>query len=321
MHTTVSTYKRISMLGNVLPDLVLFALLWWLTPLHPACAQPLNSFVGIPPLAYVVESIGGEHVKVSILVPSGQDPHTFELTPKQAVALGRAKIFFTLNLPFERHLVDKINDTHRSLTVVDTTKGLKKRLMTGHHSGHEEHETEILNSHIEHDEEETSQTGEPDPHVWLSPHHLETLANNVTKVLAEADPDHAGYFEKNLAVFLEQIHNIHEKNLEYLKPYKGRTFYVFHPAFAYFADAYGLQEKAVEIEGKSPTPKQISNLIQMAKADNAKIIFAQPQFDKTSAQVIANAIGGSVVPVDPLAKDVLANLKRIAVEIKRALEK
>ena len=95
---------------------------------HPSDDR-LPVFAGIPPLAYLVEQIGGEHVKVDVLVQPGQDPHTFEPTPQQILALGRAAIFFKIDMPFESVLLEKVQEGNRRLMVVDTTAGITKRRM------------------------------------------------------------------------------------------------------------------------------------------------------------------------------------------------
>ena len=97
-----------------------------------------------------------------------------------------------------------------------------------------------------------------------------------------------------------------------LAPYRGRSFYVFHPGFGYFADAYGLKQEAVEAGGRSPTPKQLRALIEKAQADGVKTIFVQPQYAPQSAQVVAEAIGGKVVAINGLGKDVIADIEDIA---------
>ncbi len=95
--------------------------------------------------------------------------------------------------------------------------------------------------------------------------------------------------------------------------------YVFHPAFGYFADAYGLIQVPIEIEGKEPGARQLSKLIDRAKKDRVKVIFVQPQFSARSAEAVAKAIGGVVVPIDDLGRDYLANLESIAAAIERGL--
>ena len=104
---------------------------------------------------------------------------------------------------------------------------------------------------------------------------------------------------------------MHARIAAALEPYRGQRFYVFHPAFGYFADAYGLRQEAVEAGGKvAHARSNFAALIQKAREDGVKIIFVQPQFDQRTAETVAEAIGGRVVPIDPLAKDVLAELRR-----------
>jgi len=95
--------------------------------------------------------------------------------------------------------------------------------------------------------------------------------------------------------------------------------YVFHPAFGYFADAYGLIQAPVEIEGKEPGARQLAALIDRAKKDKVRVIFVQPQFSSKSAGVVAKAIGGAVVPINPLAKEYLANLESMASAVEQGL--
>jgi len=76
---------------------------------------------------------------------------------------------------------------------------------------------------------------------------------------------------------------------------------------------------AVETGGKSPGPRHLTELIARARADGVKVIFVQPQFSERAAGVIAEQIGGVVVPLDPLAKDYISNLERIGDEIRKAL--
>jgi zinc transport system substrate-binding protein len=269
-----------------------------------SAAAPLPVFVGIPPLAYLVERVGDGHVAVQVLVPPGRDPHTFQLTPRQMSSLSAAKLFFTVGMPLEKQLAERIASGPHGPAVVDASKGIKKRPM-------------------EADGDETDSAARRgagdggDPHVWLSPALLKTMAENVAAALEQVDPAHAADYRHNLERLRKDIAATDAAIAATLKPYRGRTFYVFHPAFGYFADAYGLRQVAIEAGGKAPTPKQLRELTGKARAEHAKIIFVQPQFDPRSAQAVAEAIGGTVVPIDDLATDVLENMQQIAAKIKR----
>ncbi|MBU0719371.1 MAG: zinc ABC transporter substrate-binding protein, partial [Planctomycetes bacterium] len=69
----------------------------------------------------------------------------------------------------------------------------------------------------------------------------------------------------------------------------------------------------------APTARQLGALIDRAKRSGVKLIFVQPQFDRRYAETVAQAIGGAVVPMDPLAEDYLANLVDLASKIEEAL--
>ena len=76
--------------------------------------------VSVPPQAEIVRRVGGEHVHVDVLVGDGQDPHLFTPTPSQMTALGKSKILFTVGMPFEEQLVDKITAASAGIRAVDT---------------------------------------------------------------------------------------------------------------------------------------------------------------------------------------------------------
>ncbi len=113
---------------------------------------------------------------------------------------------------------------------------------------------------------------------------------------------------------------MHTRLRNELLPYKGKTFYVFHPAFGYFAAAFGLKQRAVEAGGRSPSPRQLAALIEQARKEKVRIIFVQPQFDQKGAEAIARAIDGTVINLDPLAYDVLGNFSRIAESLDRSFQ-
>ena len=94
---------------------------------------------------------------------------------------------------------------------------------------------------------------------------------------------------------------------------------VFHPAWGYFARAYGLQQVPIEIEGKNPKPALLKELIVHAREKGIRVVFVQPQFSTKSAEIVAREIGGRVAFADPLAEDWLANLAAVAAGFRAAL--
>ncbi|HPM23408.1 MAG TPA: zinc ABC transporter substrate-binding protein [Phycisphaerae bacterium] len=286
-------------------------------------AGRLSVAVSILPQAYFVERVGGEHVNVEVLVGPGQSPHAFEPTPKQLEGLSRARVYFTVGIDFEEALLPRIRQMFNDLKVVDTRAGVPLRSMTAteaeaeaaHEHGHDHHH-DADHKHADH-----APTGRPDPHIWLNPLFVKTQAQTICAALTEFDPSHAEQFRANLAAFHADLDRVHARITEALAPLKGREVFVYHPAFGYFTDAYGLKQVPVEIEGKEPTARQLAELITRARSAGVRVIFVQPQFGRKSAEAVANAIGGAVVPMDDLARDYLKNLEAMAAQIKTGLEK
>ncbi len=283
-----------------------------LTAAKAIASEPVQAIAGIPPAAYLVERIGGQWIRVETLIQPGQDPHTFEPRPRQIQSLEKAKLFFKVGLPFEDQLLEKIRGTQPGLVVVDTTKGIEKRHLSVARAA-DEGKGDDWHAHGD------SPTG-LDPHVWLSPPLLKVQAANVAAALEKIDHDHAGFFKANLSGLQQELDALDAKIRLALKPYAGRTFYVYHPAFGYFGDCYQLKQEAVETDGKQPSPGQLRRLIQKAKADGTKVIFVQPQFDQHSAQTVADAIGGRIVSLNDMDKNVIANLQDMAGKMEKAFD-
>ncbi|MBD3218424.1 MAG: cation ABC transporter substrate-binding protein [candidate division Zixibacteria bacterium] len=272
----------------------------------PIClhaAEKIRVFVGIPPLAYLAEEIGGDRVQCQVLLQPGESPHTFEPTPRQMIDLSRADYYFELGFPFESQITRKLGDGSGP-EIIDITEGAKIRYMHSHHS----------------DLGEPGNSEHNDPHVWLSPENIAAMARNMTDAFKKQNPADSNFYEHKLKNFLNDLDSIDQIIDSILEPYKGDSIMVFHPAFGYFTESYGLKQFAVETEGKSPGPKQIESIINEARKNNIRVIFVQPQFDPKSAQSIARAIEGGVVAIDPLERNLLANLLDIAHKIKDALK-
>ena len=258
-----------------------------------ASSDKISVFVSIAPQSYLVKQIGGQYVDVQTLIPPGQEPHVFAPNPRQVVSLGEARIFFKIGLSFEESLLAKIASSHKSLQIIDMAEGVAYRMMTGSH---------------DHRENENSK----DPHVWLGVSQLRQVAVNVKKALESVDPGNKDYYDQRLLSFLHELQSVHKHAEQKLAPFKGEKLYVFHPAFGYFADTYDLVQKPVEIEGKSPSPRQLAALIAQARKEGVRVIFVQPQFDPKSAGTVAKAIGGTVVSMDSLAENILKNIEEMA---------
>lgn len=278
-----------------------------MTAAGTAAAQPLKVFVSIPPQAYFVHRIAGDRVDVSVMVRPGANPATYEPKPRQMADLADTRLYFAVGVPFESVWLDRIAAANPAMRVVHTDTGILKHPMPVHR-----HDGETASDKPE--------GGGLDPHVWTSPPLVKVLARNIKAALQEADPEHAADYECQHGRFVEDIDALDRELREIFSGAgHGARFMVFHPAWGYFADAYGLEQVPIEVEGKEPKPEALRYLIEEARQEGIKVIFVQPQFSIKSAQVIASAIGGQVVAADPLAEDWLANLREQARKFRDAL--
>ena len=282
----------------------------------PAFAgSKVSVFVSVLPQKYFVQQICNSLVDVNVMVQPGASPSIYEPKPSQMAALSKARIYFAVGAPFEQFWLEKFAAANREMLVVHTDKGIKKRVMAGHHHhGKNPHETD---SHHEEGHEDEPQ-GE-DPHVWLSPRRVITQVNTMVSALKKADPAHADTFEKNGQAFVNRIRMLDKELTRLFAGRSNAAFMVFHPSWGYFADDYGLEQVAIETEGKEPKPAQLRKLIAHAREDNIRVIFAQPQFSVKSAELIAREINARVVFADPLALEWTDNLRKIAHQVSEAL--
>jgi zinc transport system substrate-binding protein len=270
---------------------------------QPEQEQKLTVAVSIPPQKSFVERIAGDLVKTVVMVPPGQSPSTYEPTTGQLQQLSNSAVFFTIGVPFEQSFIPLLrqNLPDLGITATDATTP-KRRFETGH--THEEVEEGDL------------EEGAIDPHIWMSPVSVMSQAQIIAEELAEIDPEHAQEYYDNLESFTAELEQLDQELSQLLKPLEGETLLVYHPAFGYFADRYGLKQKAVEIGGKEPSPRQLEQLVEESREDEASIIFVQPEFDASSAQVIADAVGARVVIMGSLEEHYMENLRSLARKLK-----
>ncbi len=299
-------------------SILLFLTVFSLCMCGQGFAAGLDVFVSISPQKWLCDKLGGTLVTTHVLVEKGQDPHTFEPSPRQVANLFAAKLYFTLDMEFEEQVLHKLEPMSSQLRVVHTAFPVKNGYKVSSESEHKEavHRNDE-NEH--HHGNEHNHEGE-DPHVWLSPVNLQKIATIMAEAMMTADFVNSSVYKKNLTALIGELEQLHDRITRRLAPYKGDSFYVFHPSFGHFAKTYGLVQETVEVEGKSPRPKQLAALIAKAKKDKVKVLFVQPQFDTKSALVVARAIDGQIVSLDALAEDVVYNLELISREIQTALE-
>jgi zinc transport system substrate-binding protein len=263
--------------------------------------------VSILPQQYFASRIAGEKVRVMTLVGPGQEPHSYEPTPKQMADLAAAKVWVLSGTEFELGLRHKVVRIFPDLAVVDGTRGVQFRTLEAHEDGDEDDHGEDI-----------------DRHTWLGHEPAKIMAGHILEALTGMDADgaeaaNAALYRENYRDLIADMDKEFALLRERLAPLRGKTVFVYHPAFGYFLDEFGIRQEAVETGGKEPTPRVLAGLIEKAKREGAAAIFVQAQFPVHTAQAVADAAGAVLVPLDPLAPDWLANIRAMGAALQETI--
>lgn len=245
--------------------------------------------VSVAPEVEFVKAVGGDKVNVTLMVPPGADPHTYEPQPNQLREVSNARMYVEVGTPleFELNFMDRIKSINPDMLVVNSSYGI----------------TLIVNN-AEHEDNS-------DPHVWVSPKNAKIMVENIYQGLIKVDPVNQEYYKNNRDQYLLKLDELDKNITESLKGKVNTNTLVYHPAWGYFCNDYHLQQIAIESGGKEPTSQGIAQLIDLARKNGIKVIFVEPQYNPRSAEVIASEIGGQVVVVDDLGENYLENMKNI----------
>lgn len=242
--------------------------------------------VSILPQKYFIEKIAGDYLKVNVMVPPGMNPATCDLSTEQLKKLYDSDLCFTIGyLPFELTHLYPVLEQRQDIRTINHSEGLPLLAGSCSHSGEGHHH------------------GGVDPHIWLSPKYAAGMANTVYRALSEQYPEQAETFRHNYESLSREIDSVAQKAATALEGKKGGVFLIYHPVLTYFAADYGLEQIAIEDEGKEPNPAHLKATIDLAKEKKIHIVFIQNQFDTNNARSIAQEIQGKVIPIDPLAEN------------------
>ncbi len=284
-----------------------YSLLLLISLLFAACNSDKKSdsnvlTVTIEPQRYFLEQIVGDKFKVNTLVPPGTSPETYEPSPSAMINLGKSKAYFKVGfLGYENVWTGRLSENNPHLKIVDCSAGID--LVYGAHCTHDHSHGD---AHHEHDHDA------PDPHVWSSAKNALIFSENMLNAVVDLDVENADYYRENFEKLSRKIVETDSALTRLLRDAPSRSFIVYHPALAYFARDYGLEQHSIEFEGKNPSPVQMKELVDLAKAENIKTVFIQQEFDIKNTEVIAKEIGAKSHVINPLAYEWDEELIRIA---------
>ncbi len=268
----------------------------------PATGNHLSIAVSILPQKYFVQKIAGDSINVTVIVPEGASPATYEPSPSDMRNLSNVQVWFTIGVAFETPWLPRFTGSNPDLVIRSTIDNIE-RLPVDRYSatGYETSSESIPGS-----------GSSPDPHVWLSPELVRSQAAVIADELCLLDSPGTGRYMANLESFNLEIDSLQQSIHTLLDSSSIRSFMVFHPAWGYFADEFNLVQIPVETAGSEPSPREMSLLVNYAKENNILAIFVSPQFSTSSAEAIASEINAEVVYIDPLALDWSSNLYHVA---------
>jgi zinc transport system substrate-binding protein len=231
--------------------------------------QKVVAIASFFPLYEFTKEIGREKVDVTLLVPSGVEPHDWEPTIKDLQLMQQADVIIINGIGFE-NWIDNIDSVNSDVKVVDTSIGIS-----------------ILES---------------DPHIWLNPVMAQKQVENIVDSLSKVDPLNEKYYKQNGISYIKKLEELDNKISYELSSCK-KDFIAFHDAFSYFANQYDLNQHTVLKSNQpheEPTSKSLENIINLARDLDSNVIFTEEAVDKRTSQVIANEIGGKVLTLSPL---------------------
>ncbi len=250
--------------------------------------------VSVAPHKFFVEQIAQNTVEVHLMVPAGASAHTYEPTPRQMLKAGRAELWFCIGEAFEKRAIQALTSHYPSLVIIDLRQGLA--LIDAEHR----HGCKGCCS------------GGADLHFWLSARQAQIQAQRIAEALSNAYPQHAPFYRDNLATFQRELRELDAELSALLTPLKNRAVLVSHPAYAYFCRDYELEQYSIEMEGKDPTPQQMTRLLQVARKLQVHTIFIQMQYSRKAAELLAHTLHAKLVLLDPYGEDYFRTMREIA---------
>jgi zinc transport system substrate-binding protein len=230
-------------------------------PANTAQGGKVQVITSFRPFTLLVEPVGGDHVTITQILPPGADPHDYEPTPNDAVALKNGRIFFydgPFLEPWAADLAASSNPDIQLVTFADAIPGPAYDQMKNQYA----------------DFPNMTQ----DPHLWLSPQLTEYYVAYVASRLSETDPGNASDYQKNAAAFEKRLKQLDSDYNAGFSNCTTRTFLSSHAFLDYTAAAYNLTP--ISIAGMSPdaqpSMKQMSAIVEEAKAHNVRGIIVEP---------------------------------------------
>lgn len=232
----------------------------------------------------VVGNIGGELIELTVLVPPGGDPHTFEPRPQDIAAVSDAQVVFASGLGLEEALKGVLEANVKG-TLVEVSDGLAVIPL----QDKDEHE----GAQPEH--------GTGDPHTWMDPNNVIIWAGNIATALAEADPANRATYKANAEGYIAELRELDawiRQQVEQVPP-KQRKLVSDHAVLGYFAAEYGFEQVGLVIPALSssaaPSAQELAALVDAIRAQDVQAILVGTTVNPALSEQVADDTGAELV--------------------------
>ena len=278
-----------------------------------ASIKPVHSLV-----AAVMEGVG----KPDLLVEGAGSPHTYSLKPSQAKKLQEADIVFWMSHDLEAFLensIEGIAANATSVPLMDAHGLIKLDFREGgafdahahdDHDDHDEHKDhddhDDHKDHKDHDDHDDHGHHGTDPHVWLDPVNAKAMIHEIEETLIEADPANASAYEANAEAMMSKLDYLVAEIDAQLQPVKGRGYVVFHDAYQYFENRFGVSAVgSITVSPEVlPGAERVTELREKVKNLDATCVFSEPQFEPKLVMTITESTNAGTGVLDPLGASI-----------------
>jgi zinc transport system substrate-binding protein len=273
----------------------------------------INVVASVKPVHSLVSGVMEGAGKPDLIVKGSASPHTYSLKPSQAQQLEDADLVFWMGHELESFLEKPLEAIATSSNVVELidSNNLKKIEMReggmfdahahDEHEGHDDHD-----EHEGHDDHHDHGHGEFDIHVWLDPENAKVLVNEIKLALIEKDPSNASTYEANSKKINLKLDQLIDEVSAKLESEKGKGYVVFHDAYQYFEERFGMS--AVGSITVSPEVVPGANRIRELKEKivdlNAYCVFSEPQFEPKLVSTVIEGTQANTGVLDPLGASI-----------------
>ncbi|WP_223166836.1 metal ABC transporter substrate-binding protein [Nonomuraea sp. SYSU D8015] len=242
------------------------------------------------PLQWLTEQVGGSDVQITTLTAPGVEPHDLELGLQQVSDIQKAAL--TVYIKGVQPAVDDAVEPDKSFDAATAVKTLP----AGEHAEEEGH-AEEAHAEEEHGHEEAGY----DPHIWLDPSRLATVATKLGERFAAVDAAHAQAYKDRAAKTAAELGTLDQEFTKGLSSCKAKTLVTAHEAFGYLADRYKLKQVGITLDPEQePSPARLSEVAKVAKAEGVTTIFTEALVSPKVAEVLASQVGAKTAVLDPL---------------------